>query len=62
MIPDDDYECWVRKYKLTDKQTIEVLYPLVSNLWTLARQLEKKEKPMGEELKLEELSITATGK
>ena len=60
-LPHDDYERWVKQYTLRDSQASEILFPLVSNLWMLARRLEKKAAVLGEEARIEDLSITATG-
>jgi hypothetical protein len=60
MLPYEDFERWVMLYNLSEQQTSDVLFPLVSNLWMLARQLERIAKSMGEEPKIEDFSITAT--
>lgn len=60
-LPREEFDLWVSRYTLRDPQVLEVLYPLVSNLWMLARRLEKKAIGPGEEAKIEDLSITATG-
>lgn len=60
-LPNEDYERWVKQYTLRDSQAGEILFPLVSNLWMLARRLEKKAAVLGEEARIEDLSITATG-
>jgi len=61
MLPIEDYERWLSQYTLRDQQAGEVLYPLVNNLWMLARLLEKKAAAFGEDARIEDLSITATG-